>query len=67
MNTCIHDNRNGGIQATDGGNVTAVRNVIQLNRLGRLDGQGDGTSSEFHGGCSFRCPQPFGYQPHRKL
>src|SRR5262249_59173312 len=34
VDSCIHDNRNGGIQATDGGNVTALRNVIQLNRLG---------------------------------
>src|SRR5262249_16016047 len=41
VNSCIHDNRNGGIQATDGGNVTAVRNVIQLNRFGKLNGQGD--------------------------
>jgi len=41
VNSCIHDNRNGCIQATDGGNVTAVRNVIQLNRFGKLNGQGD--------------------------
>ena len=32
--SCIHDNMNGGIQATEGGNVTAIRNVVQLNRLG---------------------------------
>jgi len=32
--SCIHDNLNGGIQSTDGGNVTAIRNVVQFNRLG---------------------------------
>jgi hypothetical protein len=32
--SCVHDNSNGGIQATDGGNVVAVRNVVQLNRPG---------------------------------
>src|SRR5262245_28537578 len=31
--SCVHDNMNGGIQATEGGNVTAIRNVVQLNRL----------------------------------
>jgi hypothetical protein len=32
--SCVHGNMNGGIQATEGGNVTAIRNVVQLNRLG---------------------------------
>src|SRR5262245_39111098 len=32
--SCIHDNLNGGIQSTDGGHVTAIRNVVQFNRLG---------------------------------
>jgi hypothetical protein len=32
--SCVHDNMNGGIQATEGGHVTAIRNVVQLNRLG---------------------------------
>ena len=31
---CVHDNRNGGIQASGGGTVTAIRNVVQLNRAG---------------------------------
>src|SRR5262245_43763081 len=31
--SCVHDNMNGGIQATEGGNVMAIRNVVQLNRL----------------------------------
>ncbi len=34
LESCIHDNRNGGIQSTLGGHVTAVRNVVQRNAPG---------------------------------
>jgi hypothetical protein len=34
VDSCVHDNSDGGIQATNGGTVTAERNVVQLNRPG---------------------------------
>jgi len=36
--SCIHDNRNGGVQSTLGGHVTAIENVIQHN----VPGSGNG-------------------------
>src|SRR5437870_11864567 len=42
--TCLHDNRNGGIQSTLGGHVVAIENVVQHNVAGAaqrgLPGQG---------------------------
>ncbi len=34
VDSCIHDNVDGGVQATGGGTVMAVRNVLQLQRGG---------------------------------
>lgn len=34
LESCVHDNRNGGIQSTLGGHVTVVRNVVQRNAPG---------------------------------
>ncbi len=38
VDSCLHDNREGGIQVISGGDVTALRTVIQANRLGRSHG-----------------------------
>ena len=35
--TCLHDNRNGGIQSTLGGHITAIENVVQHNVPGTAE------------------------------